>query len=608
MRWKSTWLLVLLAVVMFVYIVSVERHRVTGSGADPLNAKIVPGPINEITALQVRRTNQLVVRAERTNGLWHLTGPIAYPAQNISIVSLLAELNGLTGPPHITREDLAAEKRSVAEFGLDLPAATLIVQNAGQRTELNFGNKTAVGDQVYLQVQNIPGIFIVSATLFDRLPRSASDWRDPALIQFGAVNPDRFEVRAAGRGFAIGVDPTNNTFNLIKPTPARADPAKGEALLRQVEMAQVTQFVSDNPRADLEPYGLQTPVAELIFGVGTNDALVFQFGGSPTNDARLVYARRLSQTNIVLVAKSVLDALLTPYSELRERRLFTFSLSEVAMTEVVGPDSFIVRRQTNGVWVVGDPPVMNADGGLMADWITLLGKIEVEVEKDFVTDFAAYGLAKPVRQYLIKSVATNAAGQVTNQVIGQLDIGQRSGDKVFVRRADEQTVYSLSLGDSEQLPTKAWQLRDRRVWNFTTNQTQRITVRQRGTTRTLERNPQGRWTLAAGSQGVVRSSEAIEELAFRLGELRAVWWADLGEISRADYGFTDAGLHLVIDLKTGEKTQTLDLEFGGWAPSKFPYAVTTMEGQPVVFEFPLQLFWLLQRDLGILPGARPGEP
>jgi hypothetical protein len=27
-----------------------------------------------------------------------------------------------------------------------------------------------------------------------------------------------------------------------------------------------------------------------------------------------------------------------------------------------------------------------------------------------------------------------------------------------------------------------------------------------------------------------------------------------------------------------------------------------------VFEFPLQLFWLLQRDLGILPGARPGEP
>lgn len=608
MKWKSTWILVLLAVVMFVYIVTVERHRVTGPGGGPLNAKVVPGPINDITVLQIRRTNQLIIRAERTNGLWHLTVPIAYPAQNISIVALLAELNDLTGPPHITREDLAAEKRSVAEFGLDLPSATLTLQNGGQRTELNFGNKTTVGDQVYLQVQNVPGIFLVSAALFDRLPKSASDWRDPALIHFGAINPDRFEVRAAGRGFAIGVDPTNKTFNLIKPTPARADPAKVEALLRNVEMAQVAQFVSDNPRADLEPYGLLTPVAEMIFGVGTNDALVFQFGGSPTNDAALVYARRLSQTNIVLVAKSVLDALLTPYSELRERRLFTFRLPEVNLAEVVGPESFIVRRQTNGVWVVGDPPVMNADGGLMADWLTLLGKIEGDVEKDFVTDFAAYGLAKPVRQYLIKTASTNVAGQVTNQIIGQLDIGNRSGDKVFVRRADEQSVYRLSLGDSEQLPTKAWQLRDRRVWNFTTNQVQRITVRQRGTTRALERNPQGRWTLAAGSQGVVRSSEAIEELAFRLGELRAVWWTDRGEINRTNYVFTDAGLHLLIDLKTGEKTPPLDLEFGGWAPSKFPYAVTTLEGQPVVFEFPLQLFWLLQRDLGILPGARPGEP
>ncbi len=608
MKWKSTWLLVLLAVVMFVYIVSVERHRLTGPGGGPLNAKVVPGPINDITALQVRRTNQLVVRAERTNGLWHLTGPITYPARNISIVALLAELNDLIGPPHLTREDLASEKRSVAEFGLDLPAATLTLQNAGQRTELNFGNKTAVGDQVYLQVQNIPGIFLVSAALFDRLPRSASDWRDPALIQFGAINPDRFEVRAAGRGFAIGVEPTNKTFYLVKPTPARADRAKVEALLRNVQMAQIAQFISDNPRADLEPYGLQTPVAELIFGVGTNDALVFQFGGSPTNDASLVYARRLSQTNIVLVAKSVLDALLTPYSELRERRLFTFSLPEVSAVELVGPESFLVHRQTNGVWAVGDPPVMSGDGGLMADWITLLGKFEAEVEKDFVTDFAAYGLAKPVRQYLLKMAATNAAGQVTNQVIGQLDIGNRSGEKVFVRRADEQSVYSLSLGDIEQLPTKAWQLRDRRVWSFTTNQIQRITVRQRGTSRTLERNPQARWTLAAGSQGVVRSSEAIEELAFRLGELRAVWWTDRGEINRASYGFNDDGLHLLIDLKIGEKTQKLDLEFGGWAPSKFPHAVTTLEGQPVVFEFPLQLFWLLQRDLGILPGARPGEP
>ena len=51
------------------------------------------------------------MRAERTNDLWHLTVPIAYPAQSIAIVTLLAELDSLAGPPQISREDFAAEHR-----------------------------------------------------------------------------------------------------------------------------------------------------------------------------------------------------------------------------------------------------------------------------------------------------------------------------------------------------------------------------------------------------------------------------------------------------------------------------------------------------------------
>lgn len=249
---------------------------------------------------------------------------------------------------------------------------------------------------------------------------------------------------------------------------------------------------------------------------------------------------------------------------------------------------------------------MAADGGLVADWLTLLGKIEGGVERDFVTDFAAYGLATPAWRHVLRGSATNTAGQVTNPVVGQLDFGNRVDSRVFVRRTDEQSVYTVSLDDFQQLPTAAWQLRDRRVWSFTTNQVQRITIRQRGYTRTLERNAQGRWTLAAGSQGVIRGSEAIEEAMYRLGELRAVWWTDRGAVDRAKYGFSDGGYQLTIELRGGDKPSTMQMEFGGWAPSKFPYALTTLDGQPVVFEFPLQLFWLLQRDLANPPQNKPG--
>src|SRR5262249_47531910 len=158
-----------------------------------------------------------------------------------------------------------------------------------------------------------------------RLPRTADDWRDPALVNLEGLAVDRIEVRSAARGFAIQFDATNNAVYLSKPTPARADRAKVEALLRKLQAGRVIEFVTDNPRADLEPYGLQAPEAEIAFGQGTNDLVVVQFGKSPTNDAAQVYARRLSQTNVVLVPKALLQALQTPHTELRDRRLLSFA-------------------------------------------------------------------------------------------------------------------------------------------------------------------------------------------------------------------------------------------------------------------------------------------
>ena len=67
-----------------------------------------------------------------------------------------------------------------------------------------------------------------------------------------------------------------------------------------------------------------------------------------------------------------------------------------------------------------------------------------------------------------------------NVVVGTLQLGARQDNKVFARRPDEVTVYSLAPKDVARLPYAAWQLRDRRVWSFTTNQIARVTVRHGG--------------------------------------------------------------------------------------------------------------------------------
>ncbi len=611
MNWKTTWLLLALAAVLLAFICLVERHlRPTAATAAP------PGPLlafrpTEVTNLVLRRTNQLALRAERTGPNWNLTVPICYPAQTFAVDRLLQTLAGLSTRTYLSPQDLAGRQRTVAEYGLDVPAATLELQHGGQRTEVLFGARTAVGDQVYVQLLNAPGIYVVGAEVFDLLPRSPNDWRDQALVNLAGLNLDRIEVRSPGRGFAIEVNPTNKLLYLSKPAPgprtskaddyARASVPKVEGLMRKVQTAQIAQFVTDDPRAELEPFGLQPPEAELAFGQGTNDLVVVQFGKSPTNDPALVYARRLSQTNIVLVPKPLLEALQVSQAELRDRHLLSFVPAAVDTIEVTGDEPFSLRRQTNGLWMMAEPQPQLADAEVVRDWLNQLGALEGTVEKDVVTDLAPYGLAPPARQYLLKTTVTNANGSLTNRLLAQLDLGARREEKVFAHGVDE-SVYSIGAAEFERLPTAAWQLRDRRVWTFTTNQVTRVSVTDRGYTRQLVRNSSGEWSLAPGSQGVINTL-AVEEMMLRLGELTAVSWTARGEDNRTRYGFLGQSLKLAIELKVGDKTRTLNLEFSGRPPSPYPYALATLDGQSWIFEFPLKLYYELIHYLGNPPPA-----
>jgi hypothetical protein len=587
-NWKTTFWLVGSAAVLFAFIVFFERHLRPNTANAQAPARLVNLRASEVTDIVLRRTNQFIVRVDRTNNSWNITLPFFYPGQPFAVQRLLQELEELTPHTHLTEDELRTQKRSLADFGLDAPAATLVLHHRGERTELLFGSRTAIGDQVYLQSVNTPGVYVVKADLLGMLPRTAHDWRDTTLVNLTESNLDRIEVRTASRSFAIEVDPTNKVLYLSKPTRARASVPKVEALIRKVQGAHALQFVTDDPRADLDAYGLRTPEAELVLGLGTNDLQTVQFGTSPTNDPAVVYARRMAQNNIVLVPRNVLEALQTSHAELRDRHVLAFPFAAVDSIEIRGEQSFSVRKQTNNLWFVTEPEFMPADAELVRDWLNRLNFLEGQVEKDVVTDFAPYGLAAPSRQYILKASTTNALGGATNRVVAQLDLGARRENVVFAR-GGEDTVYTLPAQTFDRLPVAAWQLRDRRVWSFSTNQVSRLTIQHRGYTRQVLRSPTGEWSLAPGSQGIINTF-AIEELMFRLGDLRAISWVARGDENRQQYGFADDGYKLTIELRLPDKLRVLSVEFGSRRPLPYPYALASVDGQSWIFEFPPELY------------------
>jgi hypothetical protein len=290
----------------------------------------------------------------------------------------------------------------------------------------------------------------------------------------------------------------------------------------------------------------------------------------------------------VLVSRSVLEALQVSATDLRDRHLLSFDPAAIDLLEIAAEEKFTLRRQGSNSWAVTEPQLMLADGDLVRTCLNLLASAEGDVEKDVVTDFAMYGLAPPLRQYSLRIAGTNVSETATNRLVSQLDIGGRRDSKIFARGL-EPTVYTVDP-ILDKLPVAAWQLRDRRVWSFTTNQVTHLTVQHDGSTRRLVRGSAGDWKFAEGSTGILSSTLALEETIYRLGELRATVWVNRGEGKRQLYGFVENGDKLSIELRIGEKTQLLTLEFGGKAPDGYPYAMAVIDDQTWIFEFPLQLY------------------
>jgi hypothetical protein len=600
MNAKHTWTWALVAAMLFAFIFFFERHlRQPAPGPEPILPNFKAAAVSSV---QVYPAGQFEIRAERVPAggtKWVLTRPISYPAQATRIEALLTALEHLTpAAPPLTARELRHRPKVEAEYGIENPQASLVIQQDNYSRQVLLGALTAPGDQVFLRVVGVEAIYVVDAGLLKLIPRATNDWRDTALVDLQPLVFDRLLITNAANVIEFQREATNNLWRLTRPLQVRADNVRIAEALQKLQMLHVTQFISDDPRADLESFGLQPAALELAFANGTNHVARLLFGKSPTNDASQLFARRDGLASVVIVGGEPLGPWRSPPDFFRDRRLVSLPQT-IGDVEVRGEDTFILQPQSSNGWRMASQ-TFPVDAALADDLVATLAGMEIaQFVQGALTepDLRKYGLAPPVRQFILKMPAT--AGAASNTVFAHLSFGLAKDDKVFATRAGEDWVYAVKLADFQRLPSASWQLRDRRIWNFTENDVNRLVVRQAGKTREILRLGTNSWTLAPGSQGMINSF-AIEETAHRFGELAATLWVERAVKDRARYGISTNSLALTFELKRGER---FTIEFGGVAPSQYPYAAVTLDQETWVFEFPRALYQLVSAYLTIPAGT-----
>jgi len=589
---KNTWLWLAAAAALFAFIFLFERYRarpVTGP------SYLLPGlEAKAIKTLQIGPAGQFEIRVERTNGGWQLVKPVAYPAKNTNVQKLLEALQQLMVEHRISEKEFRMDPKAGEDYGVEPPQLSLIVDSG---RPVFFGHRTSLGDQVFVRVPGIAGVAIVSADVLNLFPRDANDWRETRLADFKPGTFDRISVTNMMKGqwsFALQRDPTNKLWAMTYPGKTRADSEKVEDAIGKLEKLRVGKFVSDDPKADLEGFGLQPPVLTLSLGQGTNTLFALDFGKELTNSPGLIYARRRDQNAVITISTNTLTQWNTANDAFRDRHLVTL-VGPIESIHVVGLDEFTLQWQTNNSWQILSRDFA-ADERLTTRLARTLSELQVaNFEKDSVAgpELANYGLATPALKFTI----TWTANQTATNPPTDLEFGMNTNNQIFARRIGEAPVYGIAPADFEALPSASWQLRDHHIWNIDINDVARVVVQQNGKTREFIRNGTNGWKFGEGSTGFFNGS-AIEDTTRDLGQLTAFSWAGHGAGKLAGFGITPGGYQLTIELKNGEKQS---VQFGNATAFGSVYASVMLNGEPWIFEFPPDLYPSVHYSLTIPP-------
>jgi hypothetical protein len=282
-------------------------------------------------------------------------------------------------------------------------------------------------------------------------------------------------------------------------------------------------------------------------------------------------------------------------------------MSEVGLIEVLAGETFAVQKQTDGKWKVVQPDIFAADPVLMRQFLDQLSAMEIsEYVKDVVTDFSGYGLNPPKRRYTLKTGLTNTVSGITNRIEAQIDFGANRDDKVYTRLASEDSVYTTPIDSVLNLPAYAYQLRDRRIWNFNSSNVTSVAISIKGQQIKLARNAASQWMIQSNSVPLeMPYGMSLEATLQRLGELRAIAWYDQGEDKLARYGFTERAHTLSFEVTPGSKPIPLSLDFGYMNLQKKVVLVSTViDNKRLIFDIGDSFYQSYLDVLGFLPGKQ----
>ena len=266
----------------------------------------------------------------------------------------------------------------------------------------------------------------------------------PLFPNFNKEQVAKIEIIADGETTLLSKLEGNWVVTSMDSYPA--DSESVTELLSKVAEFKNTQRVSSNPEKQSEFEVDSTGVeAKLMDANGTR--LAHLFVGKTTPGFLSSYVRT-ADSNDVYVAQGYLQSVFNKGARTwKDRTIFDFNKGIVTQLNISSPEETLeLRLDAEGTWQMLKPTAAAVKQDEVDSLLTTLSALDTDDFAETTDDLSEYGLDTP---------ASTLSAVRNDGTIATLHIGKEADGKLYVKRADTDTVFRLFTSNVDRLIKKA---------------------------------------------------------------------------------------------------------------------------------------------------------
>ena len=247
------------------------------------------------------------VRVAKRDGEWRLTAPVDARADFTTVDGLVSRINGLQ-----MKSIASAEPAGLAEYGLDKPAATVLIGTGSSQATLLVGKNAGEG-LVYAKDQARPQVMRLDSSFLDEMKKPPADFRQKDLFDARAFNATGLDIVRKGQTIAFEKTKVKNKegqeeekWKQTAPAAQDVDPATVDSLLSAVTQSRAASFVDSTAKTGLDSPELTITVKS---GQGRQETVRFSRTGADS------FASRTGEPGAAKVDANTLDNIIKALDE-----------------------------------------------------------------------------------------------------------------------------------------------------------------------------------------------------------------------------------------------------------------------------------------------------